>query len=103
MKEGQNIQHSVIVFRLSYRREKKLKILVTGNPAFPNAIWGIRAINNWAVANFDVTTYTQVFQSVDDGHTCVLDMTSTVGSYQIDYYENGATVPTYSKTIVVDY
>jgi len=90
-------------FQAVLPKGKKLKILITGNPAFPHVIWGSRAVNNWAVSNFDVTTYTQVFQSIDDGHTCVLDMTMNVGSYQIDYYENGVTSPTYSKTVVVDY
>ena len=66
---------------------KKLKILMTGNVAFPNASWGSRSINNWAISKFDQATYTQVFQSIDGGHTCVLDMTIDVGTYQIDYYE----------------
>jgi len=82
---------------------KKLKIIMTGNVAFPNATWGSRSINNWAISKFDLATYTQVFQSIDGGHTCVLDMTIDVGTYQIDYYENDAVSPTYSKTIVVDY
>src|SRR5688572_14610408 len=75
---------------------KELKIVITGDAAFPNAIWGSRAIHNWAISQFDVTTFTQVFQSINDGQTCVLDMTLPVGSYQIDYYENAATSPTYS-------
>jgi hypothetical protein len=90
-------------FQAVLPKGKKLKILITGNPAFPHVIWGSSAVNNWAVSNFDRTTYSQAFQSIDDGHTCVLEMNVTVGSYQIDYYENGATSPTYSKTIVVNY
>ena len=90
-------------FQAKLPEGKKLKIIITGNPAFPNAMWASRSINNWAISKFDITTYTQVFQSIDGGHTCVLDMTVNVGTYQIDYYENDATSPTYSKTIVVDY
>jgi hypothetical protein len=82
---------------------KKLKIVVTGNPESPQGIWGSRAIHNWAISDFDHANYSQVFQTIDDGHTCVLDMTIGVGTYQIDYYENDAQSPTYSKIIVVNY
>jgi hypothetical protein len=92
-------QHS---FQARLPEGKKLKIVITGNVAFPYAIWGSRAIHNWALSNFDITSYTQIFQSIDGGQTCELDINFPAGSYQIDYYENDATSPTYSKTIDVN-
>lgn len=81
---------------------KKLKVVLTGNPTLPDAIWGSGSDNNWAKSRFDVTAYTQIFQSIDGGQTCELRIEFTVGSYKVDYYENDAVSPTYSKTIVVN-
>ena len=89
-------------FQAKLPEGKKLKIVLTGNPTFPNAIWGSHSGNNWAISLFDVATHSQVFQSIDGGHTCVLGILFTEGSFQIDYYENDAKSPTYSKTIVVN-
>ena len=88
-------------FQAKLPEGKKLKVVLTGNPTLPYAIWGSSSGNNWAILNFDVPTHTQVFQSIDGGHTCELSIHFTVGTYQIDYYENDATSPTYSKTISV--
>jgi hypothetical protein len=85
---------------------KSLKIVITGKTvAFPNGIWGTNdgSSNNWAILKFDKTVYTQAFQSIDGGHTCDLELVFDKGTYQIDYYENGATSSTATKTIVVDY
>jgi hypothetical protein len=80
---------------------QKVKIVITGNASFPNAVWGSRSIHNWAIYGMG-TAYTQTFQSIDGGQTCVLEIQFNVGTYQIDYYENDATSLTYSKTIVVN-
>ena len=89
-------------FQAKLPEGKKVKIVITGNVAFPYAIWGSRSIHNWAISGFDIATYTQIFQSIDGGQTCVLEIHFTAGTYQVDYYENEATSPTYSKTIVVN-
>ena len=89
-------------FQAKLPEGKKLKVVLTGNPTLPYAIWGSSSSNNWARSNFDVASHTQVFQSIDGGHTCELSIQFTMGTYQIDYYENDATSPTYSKTIVVN-
>ena len=88
-------------FQAKLPEGKKLKVVLTGNPILPYAIWGTSSHNNWAISNFDVASHTQVFQSIDDGHTCELSINFTAGTYQVDYYENDAKLPTYSKNIVV--
>ncbi|HET6543248.1 MAG TPA: hypothetical protein VFG46_22330 [Chryseolinea sp.] len=88
-------------FQAKLPEGQKVKIIITGNAAFPDAIWGSRSIHNWAIYGMG-TAYTQIFQSIDGGQTCVLEIQFNVGTYQIDYYENDATSPTYSKTIVVN-
>lgn len=85
---------------------KKVKIIITGKSVtFPTGVWWMQTAtsNNWAISKFDMTHYTQVFQSIDGGLTCDLAMQFDEGTYQIDYYENDATSPTATKTIVVDY
>ena len=89
-------------FQAKLPEGQKVKIVITGNAAFPNAIWGSRSIHNWAIYGIDITAYTQVFQSIDGGQTCVLEIQFNVGTFQIDYYENDSVSPTYSKTIVVN-
>jgi len=81
---------------------RKLKVVLTGNPILPYAIWGSHSSNNWAISSFDIMSHSQVFQSIDGGHTCELQVQFTEGTYQVDYYENDATSPTYSKTIAVN-
>jgi hypothetical protein len=88
-------------FQAKLPEGQKVKIIITGNAAFPDSIWGSRSIHNWAIYGMG-TAYTQIFQSIDGGQTCVLEIQFNVGTYQIDYYENDATSPTYSKTIVVN-
>jgi hypothetical protein len=72
---------------------------------FPTGVWWMQGAtsNNWAISKFDMTQYTQVFQSIDGGLTCDLAMQFDEGTYQIDYYENDAATPTATKTITVDY
>ena len=89
-------------FQAKLPEGQKLKVVLTGNPILPYAIWGTSSYNNWAISRFDVASHTQVFQSIDGGHTCELSIHFTAGTYQVDYYENEATSPTYSKTIVVN-
>ena len=84
---------------------KKLKIVMTVlTVTFPDRAWWHigETNNNWAISKFDMTDRTQVFQSIDGGHTCELAMGFFEGTFRIDYYENDATLPTYSKTIVVN-
>ena len=83
-----------------------LKIVITGKTVnFPNGVWfyATGTANNWAVIEFDMTLYSQTFYAIDGGHTCDLQMQFDKGTFQIDYYENGATSPSATKTIVVDY
>ena len=85
---------------------KKLKIVITGLSATDQTgLWyyHVGTSNNWAISKFDFSTYTQVFQSIDGGQTCDLSMLFDVGNFRIDYYENDAVSPTYSKDIVVNY
>ena len=85
---------------------KRLKIVITGLSATDQTgIWyyHVGTSNNWAITKFDISTYTQVFQSIDGGQTCDLSMLFDVGNFRIDYYENDAVSPTYSKDIVVNY
>ena len=90
-------------FQAKLPEGKKLKIVITGNAAFPNAVLGKPCNHNWAIFRFDITAYTQIFQSIDGGQTCVLTFNLMLVLFKIDYYENDATSPTYSKTIVVNY
>jgi len=83
---------------------KKIKIVMTVlTSAFPEGAWWYvgGTSNNWAISKFDMSARIQVFQTIDGGHTCDLSMQFDEGTFRIDYYENDATSPTYSKTIVV--
>lgn len=85
---------------------KSVKIVITGKTVtFPAGVWfyATGTSNNWAISEFDMSDYTQIFQSIDGGLTCDLRMQFDEGTFQIDYYENGAASPTATKTIVVDY
>jgi hypothetical protein len=89
---------------------QKLKVIITAKTpkVSPNAIeggvwWISSQRNNLAVFKFDLKEYSQVFESVDGGLTCVQEMFFDTGTFQIDYYENDALTPTDSKTIVVSY
>jgi hypothetical protein len=85
---------------------KKLEIVITGlSVNFPAGLWGIvlGTNNNWAISEFDMSTYSQTFQSIDGGHTCDQKVAFEKGTFRIDYYENDATTPSYSKTIVVNW
>lgn len=88
--------------------DQKLKIIMKAkNAVFPagTGVWWIESAsaNNLAISKFDMTTHTQVFQSIDGGLTCDVRLQFDKGSYQIDYYENDALTPTATKTIVVNY
>jgi hypothetical protein len=50
-----------------------------------------------------MTTFSQVFRSIDGGLTCDVSMQFDEGTFQIDYYEGDATSPSATKTIVVKY
>jgi hypothetical protein len=84
---------------------QKVKIVITGNVAFPMGLWYMESAtgNNWAISKFDRSVYTQIFQSIDGGHTCDLRMHFEEGTFQIDYYENDSASPTATKTIEVEY
>ena len=85
---------------------QKLKIVITGlTTQFPTGVWYIDSGSghNWAVAKYDISTDTQIFQSIDGGLTCDIRMEFDIGTFQIDYYENEATTPTATKIIEVNY
>jgi hypothetical protein len=87
---------------------QKLKVIITAKtPNLPNewgGLWRITSqTNNLAISDFNSTTYSQIFQSIDGGLTCDQRIFFDVGTFQIDYYENDALTPTDSKTIVVNY
>jgi hypothetical protein len=84
---------------------KKIKIVMTVlTSSFPEGAWWYvgGTSNNWAVSKFEMSDRTQVFQTIDGGHTCDLSMRFDEGTFRIDYFENDATSVTYSKTIVVN-
>ena len=83
---------------------KKLKVIVTGLTATDiSGLWYYAAGSghNWAISHFDWTTHTQSFTSIDPGLTCELEMYFNEGTFQIDYYEDGSSTPTFTKTIEV--
>lgn len=94
---------------------KSIKIIITGKtvvitngglvPSIPSGVWYYDpgTNNNWAVANWDNTSYTQTFSSIDSGLTCTAKMMFDKGTFQIDYFENGSSTPTLTKTITVNY
>jgi len=89
---------------------KQLKVIITGlsvtsTATYMSGIWGYEAgsSNNLAISIFDPSDYTQVIQSIDGGLTCDLAIRFEKGTFRIDYYENDAASPTYSKEIVVNY
>ena len=94
---------------------KSITIKITGKtvvfsngglvPSIPSGIWYYDpgTINNWAVTNWDNTTYTQTFSSIDGGLTCAAKMMFDKGTFQIDYFENGSSSPSLTKTITVNY
>jgi hypothetical protein len=95
-------------FNAKVPTNQKLKIIMTAKTAvFPagTGIWRIESgsANNLAISKFDMTTHSQIFQSIDGGLTCDARLQFDKGSYKIDYYENDSLTPTATKTIVVNY
>ena len=90
-------------------RNNKVKIVVTGKSVTSGSglsgIWSVAigTQNNWTVGAFDPTIYTQTFTSINGGQTSDLKIMFDKGTFQVDYYENGVTTPSASKTIVVNY
>lgn len=85
---------------------KTVVITIGGDvPSIPSGIWYYdpTTTNNWAITSWDKTTYTQTFTSIDGGLTCDAKMMFDKGTFQIDYFENGSSTPTLSKTITVSY
>ena len=85
----------------------KTAVFTTGGdvPSIPSGIWYYDpgTVNNWAITNFDFSTFTQTFTSIDGGLTCDAKMRFDKGTFQIDYFENGSSAPTFTKTITVSY
>ena len=90
-------------------KDNKVKIVITGKTV--GAVSGLYGAwynsvgtqNNWAPSNFVAVTFSQQFTSVNGGVASDLKIDFDKGTYQIDYFENGATTPSASKTIVVSY
>ena len=84
---------------------KKVKIIITSKAAlFPSGVWFYEpATNNyWAITDFNSSSVTQAFSSINGGLTCELRMNFDKGTFQIDYNENDSLSPTLTKTIKVD-
>ena len=60
------------------------------------------SIDNWAISNFDVTSNSRVFSSIDTDHWCHLHLEIPRGTFQIEYYEKDEVDPSYSKEIEVN-
>ena len=90
-------------------KDKKVKIVITGKTVSAASrlygVWyyAVGTQNNWALGSFDASAFTQQFTSVNGGVASDLKMDFDNGTYQIDYFENGATIASASKTIVVNY
>ncbi len=91
-------------------KKGKLKIVITGHSVsneglIPSGVWyyEVVSVNNWAITTFDPETNSQVLTSIDGGLTSTLRIFFDEGIFQIDYYEDDSTSPSYSKAINVDY
>lgn len=60
------------------------------------------SINNWAISNYDASTNSQVFSSIESDHWCHLHLEIPYGTFQIDYYEEDDVSPTFSKEIKIN-
>ncbi|WP_431127411.1 hypothetical protein [Flagellimonas flava] len=56
---------------------------------------------NWNIFKYDFETNSQIFNSIDDGKSCDLNMVFDVGQYRIEYFEMNSDSPTFSKEITV--
>ncbi len=57
---------------------------------------------NWAVSEFNSAISEQTFTSLGSGVNCDLRIFFEKGSYQVDYFEMNATIPTRRKIITVN-
>ncbi len=75
-----------------------LKIKIT---ALSTGIWGfaLGSSTNWAITTFDSVTNSQEFTALSSGTSCDLNMNFDTGSYKIDYFEKGSSIPDRTKTI----
>jgi hypothetical protein len=57
---------------------------------------------NWSISLFDNTNFSQTFTAIESDKSCDLRMYFEKGSFLIEYFEMGATLPTRRKTIICD-
>jgi hypothetical protein len=71
----------------------------------PKGVWYYEpaSLNNWTATDFDADTHSQTFSSNTSGVTADGKIMFDEGTFQIDYFENGASEPTMTKTVEVDY
>jgi hypothetical protein len=71
------------------------------NPvAMPVWYYSPETNTNWSISIFDNTNYTQTFTAVESNKSCDLRMSFEKGSFLLEYFEMGATLPTRRKTIM---
>lgn len=76
-----------------------LKIMLKGG------MWGyvgLPAPENWTVSEYDQTTLSQVFTVTRSGISNDLKINIEAGEITVEYYENGATVPTRVKQLAAE-
>ncbi len=71
-------------------------------PYIPVWYYSPETNNNWSISIFDNVNHTQTFNAVEPGKSCDLRMYFEKGSFVIEYFEMGATLPTRTKTITCD-
>jgi hypothetical protein len=71
----------------------------------PKGIWQYEpaSLDNWTATDFDYTTNSQMFSSIDPGRAADGKLVFDEGTFQIDYFENGSPAPTMTRTVEVDF
>ena len=57
---------------------------------------------NWDATVYDFDTKTQTFTSKDSNKKCDLKIYFESGTVTVDYFENGSSSPTRTKTLIVE-
>lgn len=82
----------------------KITVLEKSDQIYDITVFGGGAsVTNWKVSNFNLDNYTQFFEVIESGKKSDLQIRFYKGDHRIDYYENGAAEPTFSKILTVGY
>lgn len=80
-----------------------LKIRISGDGTNCNVgcwYYSVTAQENWSITPYNTTTHEQVFTSIDTNMDLALFFGGP-GEYLVEYFENTSTIPTKTKTIIV--